>query len=129
MHVQHRQPAMITAWRRDIVSLLAAVQNTVGIPVAQMDDAYSQETLKLAEVVDRYASMDVYDAERPKLVGVSSLQTDFLSDCRFMPGQCLVFIPDNYTQPALAEWAGSGWTHARHPEAAQHFVGCLACSS
>ena len=49
---------------------MAAVQNTVGIPVAQMDDAYSQETLKLAEVVDRYASMDVYDAERPKLVGV-----------------------------------------------------------
>ena len=53
------------------------MQNTVGIPVAQMDDAYSQETLKLAEVVDRYASMDVYDAERPKLVGVSSLQTGF----------------------------------------------------
>lgn len=43
-----------------------------------MDDAYSQETLKLAEVVDRYASMDVYDAERPKLVGVSSPQTDYL---------------------------------------------------
>ena len=48
------------------------MQNTVGIPVAQMDDAYSQETLALAEDVDRYASMDVYDSERPKLVGVSS---------------------------------------------------------
>lgn len=47
-----------------------AVQNTVGIPVAAMDDAYSQETLALANVVDRYASMDIYDAERPKLVVV-----------------------------------------------------------
>ena len=36
-----------------------------------MDDAYSQETLALAEDVDRYASMDLYDSERPKLVGVS----------------------------------------------------------
>ena len=40
--------------------------------MAQMDDAYSQETLALAKEVDRYASMDVYDSERPKLVGVSS---------------------------------------------------------
>lgn len=55
---------------------MAAVENTVGIPVAQMDDAYSQETLKLAEVVDRYANMDVYDAERPKLVGVRPLPTN-----------------------------------------------------
>lgn len=37
-----------------------------------MDDAYSQETLALAEDVDRYARMDVYDTERPKLVGVSA---------------------------------------------------------
>ncbi len=50
--------------------MLGAVQNTVGIPVAQMDDAYSKETLALAQVVDKYASMDLYDAERPKLVGV-----------------------------------------------------------
>ena len=50
--------------------LLGAVQNSVGIPVAQMDDAYSKETLALAEAVDKYASMDLYDAERPKLVGV-----------------------------------------------------------
>ncbi|CAK0784694.1 hypothetical protein CVIRNUC_007898 [Coccomyxa viridis] len=53
----------------DVSKIDRPLQNTVGIPVAQMDDAYSQETLKLAEVVDRYASMDVYDAERPKLVG------------------------------------------------------------
>ena len=49
------------------------MQNTVGIPVAQMDDAYSKETLALAEVVDRYAGMDLYDAQRPKLVGVRVL--------------------------------------------------------
>ena len=53
--------------------MLDAVQNTVGIPVSKMDDAYSQDTLALAEVVDRYASMDVYDAARPKLVMVSAL--------------------------------------------------------
>ena len=52
--------------------MLGAVQNTVGIPVAQMDDAYSKETLALAEAVDKYASMDLYNAERPKLVGVSA---------------------------------------------------------
>ena len=56
--------------------LLGAVQNTVGIPVAQMDDAYSKETLALAEVVDKYASMDLYDAERPKLVGVRAHSLD-----------------------------------------------------
>ena len=94
-----------------------------------MDDAYSQETLKLAEVVDRYASMDVYDAERPKLVGVSSLQTDLLSNDRVVPDQCLVFTPGRLTKAALAEWAGLALTYARHPEAAQHFVSCLACSS
>ena len=54
----------------DIRCVLRAVQNTVGIPVAPMDDSYSKETLALAEVVDKYAGMDLYDAERPKLVGV-----------------------------------------------------------
>ena len=51
---------------------MGAVQNTAGIPVAQMDDAYSKETLALAEVVAKYAGMDLYDAERPKLITVSS---------------------------------------------------------
>ena len=66
---------------------MAAVQNTVGIPVAQMDDAYSQETLKLAEVVDRYASMDVYDAERSKLVGVRATLDRFSKNHRKMHSQ------------------------------------------
>jgi hypothetical protein len=68
----HRVCNTIKALALDNTSCFDTVQNTVGIPVAQMDDAYSQETLALAEDVDRYASMDVYDSERPKLVGVSN---------------------------------------------------------
>lgn len=43
-------------------------QNTVGIAVAEMKDEYSKETLALGQQIQAYASMDLYNAERPKLV-------------------------------------------------------------
>lgn len=49
-----------------------AEQNTVGIPVAEMKDDYSRETLALGEQIQAYASMDLYDSERPKIVQVGT---------------------------------------------------------
>lgn len=42
----------------------------MGIPVAEMADAYSKETLALSNEIETYASMDLYDSERPKIVQV-----------------------------------------------------------
>ena len=50
-----------------------AEQNSAGIPIAVMDDAYSKETLALSEEIELYAGMDLYSAERPKIVQVAAL--------------------------------------------------------
>ena len=49
---------------------MCAEQNTVGIAVAEMKDDYSKETLALGQQIQAYASMDLYNADRPKLVQV-----------------------------------------------------------
>ncbi|EIE26160.1 hypothetical protein COCSUDRAFT_61150 [Coccomyxa subellipsoidea C-169] len=45
-------------------------ENTVGIPVAEMKDEYSKETLALGQQIQTYAGMDLYNAQRPKIVQV-----------------------------------------------------------
>lgn len=50
--------------------VVCAEQNTVGIPVAEMKDEYSKETLALGQQIQEYASMDPYSSERPKVVQV-----------------------------------------------------------
>lgn len=47
-----------------------AEQNTLGMPVAVMNDEYSKETLALVSEIEQYAGMDPYDEARPKLVPV-----------------------------------------------------------
>ena len=49
---------------------VCAEQNSVGMPVAVMDDDYSRETLALSEEIELYAGMDLYSSDRPKIVQV-----------------------------------------------------------
>ena len=54
-----------------IMGVLArAEQNSVGMPVAVMNDDYSNETLALSEEIELYANMDLYSSDRPKIVQV-----------------------------------------------------------
>lgn len=41
---------------------------TTGIPIAEMNDDYTKETVALGEAVERYFSLEPFDPERPKLV-------------------------------------------------------------
>ena len=49
-----------------------AEENSAGLAIAEMSDAYSRETLALKQEVESYVNADLYDPERPKIVAVSA---------------------------------------------------------
>jgi hypothetical protein len=40
---------------------------TQGVPVSVLDDEYGRSTVAMAALVDRFASLDLYDPERVKV--------------------------------------------------------------
>ena len=57
----------------DVLSLRSACsppEGNVGLPLVEMTDAYSRETLALKREVESYVAADPYDPERPKIVAV-----------------------------------------------------------
>ncbi|KAK9825663.1 hypothetical protein WJX81_007712 [Elliptochloris bilobata] len=66
------------AWRRDkakngvesysSVTKSRPQENSAGLAIAEMSDAYSRETLALKQEVESYVNADPYDPERPKIV-------------------------------------------------------------
>ena len=48
----------------------SAEENSAGLAIAEMNDAYSRETLALKQEVESYVNTDPYDPERPKIVAV-----------------------------------------------------------
>lgn len=51
---------------------VGAEENSAGLAIAELGDAYSRETLALKQEVESYVKADPYDPERPKIVAVSA---------------------------------------------------------
>ena len=67
-HVEHTQRPNQGAY--GLTSGLSAAVN-MGVPLADMDDAYVQSTAKLMEAIVKYATLDLYSPERVKVIDVS----------------------------------------------------------
>ncbi len=65
----------------------------MGIPVAEMKDEYSKETLALGQQIQTYAGMDLYNAERPKIVQVrasEAIRIERKKYYRMSAGGCVI---------------------------------------
>lgn len=59
----------------DVLSLrlvCSPPEGNVSLPLVEMTDAYSRDTLALKREVESYVAADPYDPERPKIVAVRS---------------------------------------------------------
>ena len=64
------------------IVLSSAEENSAGLAIAVMSDAYSRETLALKQEVESYVNADPYDPERPKIVAVRA--------AALAPGRCFL---------------------------------------